>query len=183
MSEIDSLIQSSRSKEFQLKLSDDELQLNKKFKERFENLCKDIDHIDFRMKHINNFITNLETQVNNLRALIANDENPSKKASYYTLMNTCVELNARYEDLYLKCIDIKFKYRKEQDDLDWRIKRMIHLELPKLKTDDAGNEELSSTKLSKLLNIILDKLNSTDNKTGAVFDSIAELEQDKEYKI
>jgi len=114
MNEVDKLLQSTAAKQKQYKEAskEDELsegiKLESEFKDNFQNLDDDIKHIDMRMAHINKFVVNLETQVNNLRALIANDDNPAKRGSYYTLMNTCVELNARYEELYLRCLDITF---------------------------------------------------------------------------
>jgi len=136
-----------------------------------------------RLAHINKFIVNLETQVNNLRALIANDTNPAKRGSYYTLMNTCVELNARYEDLYLRCLDIKFKYRKEQDDLNHKVKKMTNIELPRAKLDPTGTGDMTSVRLSQLLKDLASKLEGTDKKANAIFDTLTELETDPEYKV
>jgi len=189
MSEVDKLIQSSRAKNMET-IKDtgpidtpEQIQLNDKFQEKFDNLARDVDHVDARMKHINDFVINLETQVNNLRALIANDDNSSKRGHYYTLMNTCVELNARYEELYLKCLDIKFKYRKEQDDLQYKVKKMVHIELQRIKKDDDGEGELSSSKLSKMLNTIMSKLDKTDDEADKMIKSLTELEDDADYKI
>ena len=189
MSAVDELIQSSRSKNIeainkapQIDLPE-QIQLDGKFTEKFDNLSHDIDHIDARMKHINDFVINLETQVNNLRALIANDDNPTKRGHYYTLMNTCVELNARYEELYLKCLDIKFKYRKEQDDLQYKVKKMVHLDIPRLKKDNIEDGDLSSSKLSSMLNTIMSKLDKTDTEANDMVKSLTEFENDNDYKI
>lgn len=189
MSEVDKLIQSSRAKNMEtIKnagpiATPEQIQLNSKFKDKFENLERDVNHVDARMKHINDFVINLETQVNNLRALIANDDNSSKRGHYYTLMNTCVELNARYEELYLKCLDIKFKYRKEQDDLQYKVKKMVHIELPRLKKEDDGDGELSSIRLSKMLNTIMNKLDKTDGEANDMIKSLTELDDNDDYKL
>src|SRR6056297_2060870 len=134
MSEVDKLLQNNQSKVVKEKSSLDR-DFENEFSNRFKNLEEDIQNVDSRMAHLNKFIVNMETQVNNLRALIANDTNSSKRGSYYTLMNTCVELNARYEELYLKCMDLKYKYRKEQDDLSHKVKKLTHLDIPKMKKE------------------------------------------------
>jgi len=160
--------------------------IESEFEDKYQNLKDDIESVDARMLHINKFIVNLETQVNNIRALIANDENPNKRGSYYTLMNTCIELNARYEELYLKCLDIKFKYRKEQGDLSYKVKKMSHIDIPRMKQGvkkDDGGGELSAGKLSSLLHKLNEKLNKTDSDTSDVLKSLTELETDEEYKI
>jgi len=186
MNEVDKLLQNSASKQ---KIDKDDeqtdgLRLESEFKLNFKSLDDDIQHIDMRLAHINKFIVNLETQVNNLRALIANDTNSAKRGSYYTLMNTCVELNARYEDLYLRCLDIKFKYRKEQDDLGHKVKRMTNIELPKAKISDGGGSgEMSSVRLSQLLKELAAKLDSTDTSTNKVFETLSELDTDLDYKL
>jgi len=186
MGEVDKLIQSVTSKKIAntKELDGTDKQIETEFTENFQKLKDDIEHIDIRMQHINKFVVNLETQVNNIRALIANDDNPNKRGSYYTLMNTCMELNARYEDLYLKCIDLKFKYRKEQDDLNYKVKKMSYLEIPRL-TKDTKDEagELSAAKLSSLLQILAESLNKTDKKSDEVFDTINSLENDPDYKL
>lgn len=189
MSEVDKLIQSTVSKKAVADVVVDPgdasaRAFEKEFKDNFQSLKEDIEHLDTRMQHINKFIVNLETQVNNIRALIANDENPAKRGSYYTLMNTCMELNARYEELYLKCMDIKYKYRKEQDDLNHKVKKLSHLDIPKLRGgSDDPNAELSASKLAKILFTLSEKLDKTDNETKTVLNTIQDLEDDPDLRI
>lgn len=191
MGEVDKLLQSTLSKqEAETDIVTDELapdvKFETEFKPNFDSLKADIEHIDSRMQHINKFIVNMETQVNNLRALIANDTNSSKRGSYYTLMNTCVELNARYEDLYLKCMDIKFKYRKEQDDLAHKVKKLSHLDIPRMRKDIGDGDELgelSASKLASILTKLTDKINGADSDAVALTKTLAELQEDPDYKI
>lgn len=189
MSEVDKLIQSTAAAKSADALQGDLGDVAAKafegeFKDNFQSLKEDIEHIDIRMQHINKFIVNLETQVNNIRALIANDENPAKRGSYYTLMNTCIELNARYEELYLKCMDIKYKYRKEQDDLNHKVKKLSHLDIPKMRGGgDDPNAELSASKLAKILFTLSEKLDKTDTETNKVFNTIQDLEDDPDLRI
>jgi len=194
MGEVDKLLQSTLSKpeaeEVPRLLEKDPLAADRNFEREFDpnfqSLKEDITHIDSRMAHINKFIVNMETQVNNLRALIANDTNSSKRGSYYTLMNTCVELNARYEDLYLKCMDIKFKYRKEQDDLVHKVKKIASIDIPRLRQAGDGEEglgELSASKLASILTKLTDKINGTDKEANALTQTLEDLKNDPDYKI
>ena len=184
MSEVDKLIQSERSKQLpESKKSDLDRQFEGEFGDHLKTLGEDIEHVNLRMAHINNFIVNLETQVNNLRALIANDSNSAKRGNYYTLMNTCVELNARYEDLYLKCMDLKYKYRKEFGETLYKVKRTTFIDVPKTKKEVEAEGDLSAVKLSQLLKDVLSKLDANDKATHEVLGTIKDLETDPMYKI
>jgi len=183
MSEVDKLLQNNQSKVVKEKSSLDR-DFENEFSNRFKNLEEDIQNVDARMAHLNKFIVNMETQVNNLRALIANDTNSNKRGSYYTLMNTCVELNARYEDLYLKCMDIKYKYRKEQDDLSHKVKKLTHLDIPKMKKEaESGGGELTAGRLATLLQELSDKISKTEDDATGIKQTLDDLHNDPDLRI
>lgn len=189
MNEADKLLQNNHSKNKSNVSGKNKESLDREFENeftvRFTNLEEDIQNVDSRMAHLNKFIVNMETQVNNLRALIANDTNSSKRGSYYTLMNTCVELNARYEELYLKCMDLKYKYRKEQDDLSHKVKKLTHLDIPKMKNDnkDDGAGELSAGRLATLLQGLSEKLSATESDAIGIKQTLNDLDNDPDLRI
>jgi len=152
------------------------------FKGRFKNLDIDIEHLDNRAAHIQKFIFNMETQVDNIKTLIKNEKNPGKKGNYYGLMNSAIEINARYEDLYLKCLDIKYKYRKEQNDLNTKIARMAEIDLPKAGLD-SPDDILTPGKLAKMISDLTKAISKNDNAADDLTSSLSELEENPEYSL
>ena len=156
--------------------------IKSEFQLRFDNLEKDITHIDNRMGHIQQFCTNLDAQVQNLQALIQNDQNPGKKAQYYQVMNNCMELNASYETLYIRCMELKQKYRKEQDDLHTRISKFTEIEIPKAKVDH-GEQALTPANLALMMQELTRSIHKNDSKADTLKASIQELEENNDYKM
>lgn len=152
------------------------------FEERFENLEKDIVHIDTRMQHIQQFCTNLDAQVQNLQQLVKSDNNPGKKGQYYQIMNSCMELNATYEMLYIRCMELKQRYRKEQDDLHSKISKFTEIEIPKAKVD-VSEQALTPASLALMMQELTSAINKNDDKAEKVHASLQELEENPDYKL
>ena len=148
----------------------------------FKNLESDITHIDNRMSHIQKFITNLDTQVQHIQSLIKSDANPGKRGNYYQIMNTCMELNARYEDLYIKCMDLKQKYRKEQDDLKHKVSRLVDIDIPKSKVD-VGHHSLTPGNLAMMIQELTSAIGKNDRSAEKIQDSIQTLYDDPDYQL
>ncbi len=152
------------------------------FAQRFDNLEKDIVHIDARMQHIQQFCTNLDAQVQNLQQLVKSDNNPGKKGQYYQIMNSCMELNATYEMLYIRCMELKQRYRKEQDDLHSKISRFTEVEIPKSKVD-VSEQALTPASLAIMMQELTSAITNSDKKAEKIHTSLQELEDNPDYKI
>lgn len=163
-------------------LSQTKIRIKKEFETRFINLDTDIDHIDGRMKHIQQFCTNLELQVKNLQTLVNSDNNSAKKGQYYQIINSCMELNATYEQLYIRCMELKQRYRKEQDDLHSRISRFVEFDMVKANLDVA-DQNLTPSSLALMMQDLTSAILNNDKKAVDIKASLQELEDDPDYKL
>lgn len=76
------------------------------------SLSEDIQIIDIRMPEIQLYLSDLKTQLQQLRSMIANEEDPAKRADLYKIMNNSLELSATFERIYLNALDVKYKYKQ-----------------------------------------------------------------------
>jgi hypothetical protein len=158
------------------------LSIKKQFETNFKNLELDITHIDLRLSHIQKFIVNFEGQVDQLRNIIKNTSDPSKKASLYAILNNSIELNARYEEIYIKCLDLKQKYRHNQSDLNYKTVRLIELELSKVKEEE---NSLTPGRLAQMVNELSSVVNTQSNNhsSNILIDDISSIQNDPKYRI
>jgi len=168
--------------EFEDDIEKNQSKIRNEFEVRFKNLEIDIEHIDSRLSHIQKFVINMETQVDNIKNLIKLEKHPGKKGNYFGLMNTAIEINAKYEDLYLKCLDIKYKYRKEQNDLNVRISRMAEIELPKAGIN-TSEDILSPGKLAKMISDLTTAISKNDTAANDLTDSLLAVNENPEYNL
>jgi len=153
------------------------------FSTYFTNLERDITHIDNRMSHIQQFIINLTSQIDNIKQLIKSDPNAGKKGQYYQLMNTCMEINARYEDLYIKCMDLKQRYRKEQDDLKLKLSKLTEIDIHRVDTNDMSKQTLTPATLATMLHQLTEVIGKNDIQSNKVKESIMQLNEDPDFKL
>jgi hypothetical protein len=159
--------------------------IKKQFSENFNNLELDISHIDLRLSHIQKFIVSFEGQIEQLKTIIKNTSDPTKKSNLYAVLNNSIELNVRYEEIYIKCLDLKQKYRHNQSDLNYKVIRMIELELSKIKEEE---ETLSPGRLAQMVNelsaVIHNKSNSLNSITSEeLVNDITSIQNDPKYRI
>ena len=164
---------------------------NTEFDKRVENLEIDVEHIDNRLGLIQSYITGIDTQLSNLKNLIKNCQNPNEKGKLYNLLNQALELNVKYQDLYLKALDIKRNYRKEQDEFSYKKIRFIEIEIKKAEGDE-DERGLTPTKLMQIMKELQSdiqqerkEVKEIDNKpqTNSVMDAISILNDDPDYRI
>lgn len=158
------------------------LSIKKQFETNFKNLELDITHIDLRLSHIQKFVVNFEGQVDQLRNIIKNTSDPAKKASLYAILNNSIELNARYEEIYIKCLDLKQKYRHNQSDLNYKMVRLIELELSKVKEEE---NSLTPGRLAQMVNELSSVVNNQTNthSSNILIDDISSIQNDPKYRI
>jgi len=158
-------------------------EIRKQFESTVSNLEVDISHIDLRLSHIQKFIVNFEGQIDQIRNIIKNTSDASKKASLYGILNNSIELNARYEEIYIKCLDLKQKYRRDQSDLNYKIVKLIELELSKIKEEE---ESLTPGRLAQMVNELSSTINKQSNREPEdtdLINDISSIHDDPKYKI
>lgn len=164
---------------------------NTEFDKRVENLEIDVEHIDNRLGLIQSYITGIDTQLSNLKNLIKNCQNPNEKGKLYNLLNQALELNVKYQDLYLKALDIKRNYRKEQDEFSYKKIRFIEIEIKKAEGDE-DERGLTPTKLMQIMKELQSDIQQerkevkeidTKPQTNSVMDAISILNDDPDYRI
>ena len=177
------------------KSEESEIIINK-YKQEFEN-CKvnletDIEHLNTRLGLIQSYITGIDTQLSNLKNLIKNCQNPNEKGKLYNLLNQALELNVRYQELYLKALDIKRNYRKEQDEFTYKKIRFVEIEIKKAEgeQDERG---LTPTKLLQVMRDLQteihketkrnDETPKEQQRTNPVTEALTLLDDDPDYRI
>ncbi len=140
------------------------------YKENLENIKNDISNIDIKCDRLENHILSLEMNINRIESLIQNSQGADKGKLYAVLNNTMSILN-EYQRTQISFLDLKYKYRKESNDVRTQIVRMEKLELPKLSKSDT---EYNITDLVK-------SLNNIGNTNSSVL--IEELNNNNDYKL
>lgn len=142
------------------------------FKNKEQFLSEDIANLDTRATAIQDFIRELDVQMGNIKNLIKTETDAGKKGKLYGLLNETMELNVKYHDLYLKCADIKRRYREEDNDLLIRKTRFFEIDLVKLDKNDT--QDLGVGNLSMMFQTILEQLRGATNENASetTFDNI-----------
>lgn len=121
------------------------------FKNNFENLDFDISHIDIKLDSINKNIILLQNNIDRITNLLINTKNPQDRIKIYEIQSNALKTLALFDDNYHRLLDLKYKYRTEQDDLSIKSKRLVFIELVKInkEIEDESHIELMK-KLSAL---------------------------------
>lgn len=117
---------------------DDDVELESdikvKFNDNFDNLRKDINSIELMISSIHKHIMVLEAQITQIEATIKNAAtNGADKGKLYQILNRVQELLTSYYDSYNRFAETKYKYRKEQNELNYKVIRMIEIEMKNVK--------------------------------------------------
>lgn len=121
-----------------------------------KSLNSDIQTTDIRMSEIQLYLADLKTQLQQLKALVANEKDPGKRANLYKIINNTLEIAATYEGLYLKALEVKYRYRQE-------FTNAIHRKVKLLEIDLDNNESVGELNKTQLLTVI-GKLQNTFEK-------------------
>jgi hypothetical protein len=148
-------------------------EIEKYYKENLNNLKNDIDNIDMKCDRIESHILSLELNINRIESLIQNTQGPDK-GKLYAVLNATLSLLNEYHKTQNTFLDLKFKYRKEQNDTRTHIVRMKKIELPKINKE----EEVNMSDLIRSLNNLTKS--SDSNLTTSVLD---ELNNNNDYKL
>ena len=146
------------------KLDDDghlsRIQINDQLIKIENSLNSDIQNTDVKMGDIQLYLADLRTQLQQLKSLVANEKDPQKRANLFKVINNTLEIIATFEGLYLKALEVKFKYRQEFTNTIHRKVKLFEIDLKEAETVN----ELNKTQLLT----VIGKLQTTFEKLSAM---------------
>jgi hypothetical protein len=150
-----------------------------KFISENENLQQDIIQLDLQISSIQKHIITLESTIIAVEQALnnpANKGNPSfDRNKLYAILNKTLEILSMYHSNQQRFLDLKFKYRKEQDDLKYKIVRMISIELEQFNKHSQSNMEVLET---------LKNFNFSDkNNTSKLIEEMDKINNDPIYEL
>lgn len=150
-----------------------------KFSSETENLNQDISYLDMQISSIQKHIITLESTIIAVEQALNNPANKNNAAfdrnKLYGVLNKTLEILSLYHSNQQRFLDLKFKYRKEQDDLKYKIVRMINIELEQFNKHSQSNMEVLET---------LKNFNFSDkNNTNKLIEELDKINSDPIYEI
>jgi hypothetical protein len=144
-----------------------------KFKDNFKELDVDIDHIDLKLQGIQGHISTLESNIPMIQQAIntARGTN-SDVGKLYAGFNKMYELLSFFQKSYQVYLDLKYKYRTEQNGLKYKLLRLDEIDKKKINELDGLNYNDVISAMGKLL--------ADPNKKDKM---IQDMESDPKYKI
>lgn len=159
----------------QLEEEEDDSSSEVRFSDNFENLNYDIIYIDKKIQSINGHISILENKLQMVQQNIQNaqkNNQTSDISKLYAALNKMYELLSLFQKSEQVYLDLKFKYRGEQNDLRFKLIKLDEVDKKRIEEADGIN---NSDIISALSNLMKDA--SGKNET------IKELENDPKYTI
>lgn len=153
--------------------------LESQFVEEGENLVMDIKYLDMQISSVQKHIVSLESTISMIEQQLNNPVNKNNptfdKSKMYVILNKTLELLPLYHSNQQRFLDLKFKYRKEQDDMKYKIVRMINIELEQFNKHNQSNADVLET---------LKKFNFSDvNSKDELFREIQMINDDPIYEL
>lgn len=142
-------------------------EFDSEFTERHENLVKDLEYIDLKINGIGRNITYLQTSIDRMGVIISDAEDNKLRSHYYSIQTEILKTLAMYDSNMQSLLDLKFKYRREQDDLSVKSQRFLHIELEKVKSDIAKTNSSHMEVIDALTKLLSGKVNSNSNNTSS----------------
>jgi hypothetical protein len=146
---------SQLDEEDEIQEEDGEQSSESRFKKNFNNLDDDITHIELKLQGIDTHVKVLEIKINNLDNLINQvQQTPNSNidiSKLYMSYTKSYELLSFMQKSYQVYLDLKFKYRVEQDDLRFKLHRMDEIEKKKINELDEINSADIVSALSKFM--------------------------------
>ncbi len=145
-----------------------------RFKENFENLNYDIIHIDQKLQNIQGHVTVLESKIQQIDNYINSNKNNTNVdlGKSFGAYNKAYELLSFMQKSYQVYMDLKFKYRTEQNGLRYKLHRMDEIDKKKI-------EEIDGLNSSDIVSAIGRLMNTSDKKDKV----LKELNDDSKYQI
>ncbi len=150
-----------------------------KFIDETKNLGTDISYLDMQISSLQKHVVTLESTISSIEQALNNKNNQNNpnfdRNKLYGILNKTLEILSLFHSNQQRFLDLKFKYRKEQDDLKYKIVRMINIELEQFNKHSQSNMEVLET---------LKNFNFNDkNNTNKLFDEIEKINSDPRYEL
>jgi hypothetical protein len=151
--------------------------------EHKNNLTFDIDNIDLRLIYITKNMNLIQSNIDRMTNIILNFKQSNNSntniGSFYSIQSDLLKTLTGYNDSYEKLLNLKFKYRAEQNNLSLRIIRFYQLEMKKLENDLQDDD----VNYKSVLNAI-SKLGATQSDVNSNDDvDTIDFEFDEDEKI
>jgi len=127
---------------------------------RFKNLDTDITTIDIKLSELDQIILDLKNTCNRTEALIQSSKG-SDRTALYRIVNSTMELLSTYYQTHQRFLEIKYRYRKEQDDLTYKAAHFIQIELKKIDSSASSSHFDVLDLLKKISN--MENASATNN--------------------
>lgn len=155
--------------------------IKKDFSDSNNTLKKQITGIDLKQQEIQKYIATIDNAVTQLEQLIYHEQNqPSpnynKIKSLRGAITNNIELVSNLYNSYKEFEMVKFRYYKEVDDNNYKMHRLIELELKKV---DQNVNKLGEEFYNMMRN--LSQISNSDNEITDQANQI--LQNDEEYDI
>lgn len=181
-----------------MEIEDFKKQIELEFDENNSNIGHDINDIDVRISDIQGHILTLENAINNIdnqikqnQGMNFHSQNQQLLSKLYGAMNKSIELLSLYQRNISDLLNLKFKYRKEQDDLKLNINR-LHIDA-KYRKKINDEDDFSSTKLLKMLGSLNQSINNNGNSNDNgnnqnkeldnILNDINSIDDNEDYRI
>lgn len=147
-----------------------------KFKPEQGNLDKDIIYLDLQITGIQKHIILLESTISSIEQALNNKANPNiDRSKYFNILNKTIELLALYHGNVQRFLDLKFKYRKEQGDLKFKVVRMINIELRSV--------EKNTSQYSDVLDVLKNFNFDDKNNSNKLLSEIEDINNNPIYEL
>jgi len=152
-----------------------------KLDSNFANLGSDISAIDIKLSEIEQLILDLKNTVNRTQVAIRTAK-AGDKTALYRVVNSTMEILSSYYQNYQRFLEIKYRYRKEQDDLTFKTAHFIQIELKKIESGaDASHYDVIEV-LKKLAS--MDSSNEKNKQLPTEIQTELDvLENDDDYSL
>jgi hypothetical protein len=144
------------------------------FKGNFDNLNYDIDHIDQKLQNIQGHITVLESKLQMIDGYISKNKNNATVdlGKSFGAFNKAYELLSFMQKSYQVYMDLKYKYRTEQNGLKYKLIRMDEIDKKRMDEVEGLNKADVVSAMAKFM--------TAPQKKDNV---LKELENDPKYAI
>lgn len=146
-----------------------------------KSLNSDIQNTDIRMSNIQLYLSDLNTQAQQLKSMVANEKDSGKRANLYKVINNTLEMCANFEGLYLKALEVKYRYRQEFINSVHRKFKLLEIDLEQNEIGSELNKAQLLTFMGKLQNTF-DKLVKINNNSDNNDENIELTDMEKALK-
>jgi len=151
----------------------------------FTNLKDDIVAIDIKISDLDQLILDLKNTITRTYAAIRTAKS-NDKGPLYRVINSTMELMSGFYQNHQRFLELKYRYRKEQDDLTFKTAHFIQIELRKIESQaDASHFDIIEVlkKIASMDKSSTGSNNITPDLPPDIQKGLTELEDDSLYSL